>query len=599
MHPGETRSLCFLSRLDDARRATRYFRHAVQNLFSPAVCDLLELAVSEALTNIIRHGYGMASDQPVSLEIHHRGAVLDLIFEDAAPVSFNPMDAPSPRLDVERIQELPEGGWGIYLMRQAMDDITYVRAGGRNRLRLSKRLSDPLAAVIPPACVAFRESQREDLTAAVDALHQKLTLSEQSTHEMAEELSTAYESLNIFYTFSRDVSTLTDEGVLCGKIVDNAMVSAEASWGLLRLCTPMGFQLTACAGNLPAAPEAVVAADADALENAVAAALQEQVTRDAAGNPVMGLPIAGMDRLVGVLLLGRRAGRDNFSAGDAKLARALADQAGISLENQRMVREVLDARLARQELDIAHQLQLQLYPRQLPEVPGLTLFAQGIAARQVGGDYLAFLTRRDPDGSLDFIIADAMGKGMSAAFFSILTHIACRSILDLDPASPPGRILTAFNRIMTPDFERFGMYMTVLYGRVDTRRNVLTYASAGHCPPLLTLPGGATAALDTLDYMLGVEADTVYQERSLPFPPGARLLAYTDGFTDVTDSQGNMRGLGPLVQSWGKLAPLPLADACRDLINQALAAAEGGLQDDIALLAIEHQSPGRGEAEAG
>ena len=593
MHLGETRRLCFLSRLDDARRATRYFRHAVQSLFPPTVCDLLELAVSEALTNIIRHGYGMASDQPIAFEIHHRGTDLELILEDAAAVSFNPLEAPSPRLDVERIQDLPEGGWGVYLIRQAMDEITYVRAGNRNRLRLCKRLPDSLAAAIPPACVAFRETQTAALAAAVDTLRRELTVSEQSTREMAEELSTAYESLNIFYTFSRDVSTLTDEGVLCGKIVDNAMVSAEASWGILRLCTPMGFRLTASAGTLPIPPEAVVAGDAGALENAVASALQEQVTRDAAGNPVMGLPIAGMDRLLGVLLLGRRAGRDNFSAGDAKLARALADQAGISLENQRMVREVLDARLARQELDIAHQLQQQLYPRQLPQVPGLNLFAQGIAARQVGGDYLAFLTRRDPDGSLDFIIADAMGKGMSAAFFSILTHITCRSILDLDPVSPPGKILTAFNRIMTPDFERFGMYMTVLYGRVDTRRSVLTYASAGHCPPLLTLPDGTTSALETLDYMLGVESDLIYQERSLPFPPGSRLLAYTDGFTDVTDSQGNMRGLAPLVQSWGKLAPLPLPDACRELINQALAAAaEGGLQDDIALLAIEHQAAG-------
>ncbi|MEI8079151.1 MAG: SpoIIE family protein phosphatase, partial [bacterium] len=108
---------------------------------------------------------------------------------------------------------------------------------------------------------------------------------------------------------------------------------------------------------------------------------------------------------------------------------------------------------------------------------------------------------------------------------------------------------------------------------------------------LLTLPDAATAALETLDYMLGVEADTIYQERSLPFPPGSRLLAYTDGFTDVTDCQGKLRGLAPLVQSWEKLTPLPLADACQELIKQALAAAaEGGLQDDIALLAIEHQA---------
>ena len=598
MHPGETRSLCFLSRLKDARQATHYVRRAVANLLPAAAANLLELAVSEALTNIIRHGYAMRDDQPIRLEVRHAGTTLELLVEDEAPVAFSLQDVPLPRLDVERIPELPEGGWGVYLMRQAVDELTQERAGRRNRLRLKKRLPAPLAAPLPAPFTAFRDAPPPDAEAAtLDALRQELAVSEQSSREMAEELSTAYESLNIFYTFSRDVSTLTDETVLCRKILDNAMISAEASWGVLRLSSPAGFRLKASAGQLPAPPPPLMPPDAPGLETAVAAALQEQVTRDADGNPVMGLPIAGMDRLLGILLLGRQAGRHNFSAGDAKLARALADQAGISLENQCMVREVLDARLARQELDIAHDLQQQLYPRQLPQVPGLALFAQGIAARQVGGDYLAFLTRRTPDGTLDFIIADAMGKGMSAAFFSILTHVACRSILDLAPARTPGEILTAFNRIMTPDFERFGMYMTCLYGRIDTRQAELRYACAGHCPPLLTPPDGRTRQLETLDYMLGVAADTVFQEGRHPFPPGSRLLAYTDGFTDVTDSEGRMRGHTALLNAWQQLAAQPLEAACRDLLRHALDdAPPGGLQDDIALLAIDHQALNQADA---
>jgi sigma-B regulation protein RsbU (phosphoserine phosphatase) len=237
-------------------------------------------------------------------------------------------------------------------------------------------------------------------------------------------------------------------------------------------------------------------------------------------------------------------------------------------------------------LEIAHELQRRLYPREVPDIVGYRLFADGIPALQVGGDYLA--VRRLAAGRLDFVIADAMGKGMAAAFFSILTHIAFRCIQDLTPQKSPGEILRTCNRTMEFDLDRFSMFITALYGRLDTHRHTLTYASAGHCPPLITWPDGRTEFLETLDFMLGVNAQTEYRDRAISIEPGTKILLYTDGFTDVVDESGRVLGPEALREAWLQHRNEPLPQACRRLLEDTRQRwAERGLQDDIALIGIE------------
>ena len=152
----------------------------------------------------------------------------------------------------------------------------------------------------------------------------------------------------------------------------------------------------------------------------------------------------------------------------------------------------MQSKLAEKEMEIAVNLHKRLLPEIPESTPGISLFLKSVSALQVGGDYLG--CRKTDDGSLWFIICDAMGKGMHASFFSLLFHMAFQAILQMRKSVSPGEMLTLVNQIMAEDFKRFGMFMTSCAGKVDAASDTLLYASAGHCPPILYSERGTNRA---------------------------------------------------------------------------------------------------------
>lgn len=103
----------------------------------PAVIPALQLAVDEAATNIILHGYQRRSG-PLEIELEPAGSDLVVYLRDEAE-PFDPTTAPSPDLTLP-LEERAPGGMGIYLIRQSMDQISHrLTANGGNELTLIKR----------------------------------------------------------------------------------------------------------------------------------------------------------------------------------------------------------------------------------------------------------------------------------------------------------------------------------------------------------------------------------------------------------------------------------------------------------------------------
>ncbi|MGB7337642.1 MAG: ATP-binding protein [Phototrophicaceae bacterium] len=98
-----------------------------------------QLAVDEIFTNIVEHGYEHAGDDKsieLLVEVIDQSFLIS-IFDEAPP--FNPLtlDEPNPE---ESLWERKEGGWGVFFVRQYMDDVRYKLDGNRNRLILEKKL---------------------------------------------------------------------------------------------------------------------------------------------------------------------------------------------------------------------------------------------------------------------------------------------------------------------------------------------------------------------------------------------------------------------------------------------------------------------------
>ena len=242
--------------------------------------------------------------------------------------------------------------------------------------------------------------------------------------------------------------------------------------------------------------------------------------------------------------------------------------------------------MTKKEMQTAVNLYRNFLPAKAPDIEGLALFSKTEPALLVGGDHLAFL--KTDDSTLWFMICDVMGKGMSAAFFSMLSHMAFKSVLFLKQDISPGELLTLANKIMANDFDRFGMFMTAFMGKINLSEDTLYYASAGHCPPILYTKENDVELLDTQDFMMGVDEVTDYRTYSQPFLKGMKLMAYTDGITDITGPTGEMAGIEPLLYACSHEFKIKgIEDACEKIFEEALIVSGKQLQDDISMIGIE------------
>lgn len=587
MRPGESRRLRVAGYTMEIRELASFCRESVDSLFCGMEASLIELAVVEAANNVVKHAYELEGGLPLDLTIRHCGDSLELtLLDKGLPFDIGSLEPPS--FEWDRLEDVPESGWGVYLIQSIMDSVDYRHEGGTNIVRMVKRLPKETAVAPLPDIALVRPAGFDS------ELEKRLIESEAALDEMVEELSSAYESLNIFYSLSRNVSPVSNVNVFLANTLEKMLSCVgDAAWGTIRFKDGKVLTLKASAGECPG--EALVSEtfiNGDSPEAQASSTLRRVFRDNYEGRPfrVMCVPVVGLDEFIGTVLVGKPPGEDLFSAGDAKLARAMADQIAVSVEHNRLYSKAIDAEIAERELAIATKLQKKLIQKKLPDMPGLRFHMVSATAKQVGGDYSTVM--KMDDNSVYVFISDAMGKGMSASNFALLSHMAVHSVVlqQHNGGISPGGILSLINEIMADDFDLFGMFMTALMVKINPGKGLLSYASAGHCPPIMAVPDGTLEVLDTSDFMLGVERGTKYADFERNMPQGGKLLLYSDGLTDVMDQEtGEPLGLDFLLEvCQNKLrSEGSVAEACDAVFNAILRRTGEHIQDDISIVGVE------------
>ncbi len=186
----------------------------------------------------------------------------------------------------------------------------------------------------------------------------------------------------------------------------------------------------------------------------------------------------------------------------------------------------------RAELRIAADIQRTFLPRTIPDVPGFSLAAMSIPAREVGGDFYDFI--RLDERRLGLVIADVAGKGIPAALFMALSRSVVRAmaLTDLDIGISIGES----NELICADAVS-GMFVTLFYGMLDHETHLLSYVNAGHNPPLhFHAEGAGITTLLPTGIVLGVEPDEKYSVGAIRLNSGDLLILYTDGVTEAINS---------------------------------------------------------------
>lgn len=270
---------------------------------------------------------------------------------------------------------------------------------------------------------------------------------------------------------------------------------------------------------------------------------------------------------------------------------------------ERLLRVEKEKERLQSEIEIAREVQSQLYPKQVPQTRGLELLATCNPARMVSGDYYDYLAL--DNARIALAIGDVAGKGISAALLMATVQASLRtqvkSCLESSPAGSnnggpsTARLVSLLNQQLyaftAP--EKFATFCFAIY---DDETGLLTYTNAGHPPPVL-IRGNRVERLETNGMVVGAFAFAEYGESRLQLEPGDLLVWFTDGITEAENEYGEMFGeerLCDLLRRHAWRNPQEIVETVLEAVIQWTAMPDA--MDDMTLLVARRIPAPEGEA---
>ncbi len=251
---------------------------------------------------------------------------------------------------------------------------------------------------------------------------------------------------------------------------------------------------------------------------------------------LLAFPITVKGETIGTLALLKEL-PEGFNKEMTRIVSAFANQAGISIENFRLMEEAFQTERYKEELKIAKTVQKSLLPNSLETDPDFEISAFAESADEVGGDY--YDTLRINDHLVALIIADVSGKGTTAAFHMSQMKGIFHSLAqqDLDPKE----FMDRANRALAHCLER-GSFISATYFVVDTTSKTIRYSRAGHCPVLYHKAStGITEYLKDKGTALGMVRGNNYsrlvETNVIQYATGDIMVLYTDGITEAKNQR--------------------------------------------------------------
>ena len=305
-------------------------------------------------------------------------------------------------------------------------------------------------------------------------------------------------------------------------------------------------------------------------------------------------PILYEEENIGVLVVANRADERSFSETDFSLALSLAEQSGLAIHNADLMNLQLEKNKLDMDISLASSIQSMLLPKTFPQLSEFDLDARYLPAQKVGGDFYDIFPLSK--SRIGVAIADASGKGIPASLLMAICQSKLRHFAR--QFESPSRVLTELNRDFTEEI-REDMFVTLLYAIVDSSKDEIVFARAGHELPMhchrdtedglykTTMIGSEGMALGMVDPQL---FESVIVDKKLPFLSDDILLLYTDGITESVNWDGtefSTSRLADLLKSLHDRPAIELNQGILDSVSRFTGSAGQG--DDITLVTVKHR----------
>lgn len=220
------------------------------------------------------------------------------------------------------------------------------------------------------------------------------------------------------------------------------------------------------------------------------------------------------------------------------------------------------------ELEVADKIQKSFLPEKLPEIPGFSIAALNIPAHEVGSDFYDFIPLSMD--KIGIVIADVAGESFPASLLMALSRTILRGEAK---KQKPQLLLRYLNNLISVDIgPEPEIFITILYGELDTKNLCFTYVNAAHSPPLIFRnESGELKEMAKGDKSLGRLGNIELEEHKIKLETGDILLFYTDGIIKnlgLSGSNGKdvLRGI---VASNHELAPSKLVKKIKNNFSKS------------------------------
>lgn len=133
------RSIEISNQIDEVERVSAFIEELGEELkLSPSLIMNINLAVEEAVVNVISYAYPKESKNTISLSAEYKENELIFVLTDKG-VAFDPTKVAEADVSLA-LEDRPIGGLGIFLVREIMGKVSYQRIDDKNQLEMRKKL---------------------------------------------------------------------------------------------------------------------------------------------------------------------------------------------------------------------------------------------------------------------------------------------------------------------------------------------------------------------------------------------------------------------------------------------------------------------------
>lgn len=239
------------------------------------------------------------------------------------------------------------------------------------------------------------------------------------------------------------------------------------------------------------------------------------------------------------------------------------------------------------ELEFAKAIQHSSLPSVFPPYPNrkdFDIYASMDTAKEVGGDFYDFYLLNEHE--LAFLVADVSGKGIPAAMFMMKAKTLIKGLAE--SGKDVAEVFTQANEKLC-EGNTENMFVTAWMGVLDLRDGHLTFANAGHNPPVIKTGEGQFEYLKSrAGFVLAGMEGIRYRKQELWLKQGDMIYLYTDGVTEAQPETGELFGEDRLVQCLNAHMALNVQEICEKVKKEVDEfAGEVDAFDDITMLMVK------------